>query len=82
MWELIGKPVCGAGFYLVHDFPFSQELLEDTDYIGLRHKRVTGQLYDEFIDEFMEAVVRRYGQDTLIQFEDFQSKHAATLLNR
>ena len=28
-------------------------------YIGLRHKRVRGQRYDDLIDEFLTAVVRR-----------------------
>ena len=44
-------------------------MLQSEDYIGLRQPRTEGGEYDEFLDEFMAAVVTLYGQSTLIQFE-------------
>ena len=57
------------------------ELREDKDYIGLRSPRVEGIRYFEFVEEFLKAVVTRYGQDTLVQFEDFGGHNAFRLLD-
>ena len=55
------------GCLLLNAVFLRQELLDDIDYIGLRHKRVTGEAYDEFIDEFMAVSIAK--KRPLLQFE-------------
>ena len=59
----------------------NQERLADPQYIGWRHERIEGDAYFEFVDQFVEAIVRRF-PNVLLQWEDFASANAAPILDR
>ena len=57
----------------------NQDRLEDPNYIGWRHERITGDDYNQFIEDFVAAVMRAF-PNVLLQFEDFASRHASPIL--
>ena len=59
----------------------NETLLNDPYYVGLRRRRVTGQAYDELIEEFITAAHEVF-PNVMIQFEDFASHNASRLLER
>lgn len=59
----------------------NQERLNDPEYLGWRHERVTGQAYYDFIDQFVQAVKEEFPH-TLLQWEDFATPHARPILER
>jgi len=57
------------------------ELLADPLYLGLQHRRTTGDEFYSLIDEFMHAVRNRW-PNVLVQFEDFETSNALPLLHK
>ena len=57
------------------------ELLGDPYYVGLKQRRVTGQAYDELVEEFITAA-REVFPGVVIQFEDFANHNAFRLLEK
>ena len=54
---------------------------EDRLYLGRRTTRLSGDAYDAFIEEFVDAV-RKVFPDALVQFEDFNNANAFRILAR
>lgn len=59
----------------------NQQLRDDPYYLGLRCPRLNNEPYQELIDEFIACVTKMW-PNVLVQFEDFQFKHAMNLLKR
>src|ERR1700741_4211289 len=59
----------------------NQDLLNDRYYIGLRQKRLSGEAYDAFIDEFVTAQ-RAAFPGVLIQLREFANHSAFRLLHK
>ncbi len=78
----------GAGIHPAYTLPISldvgtdnERLLSDDMYAGWRAPRLRGDEYYELVDEFVQAVMRRW-PEALLQWEDFKKVNAFTLLDR
>ena len=92
-----GIPIClgklmlytqGAGIAPWHCLPVSldvgtdnEELLNDPDYLGWRHKRLRGDDYDQFIDKFVSAFKKNFPH-ALCQWEDFSKQTAFSIRDK
>jgi len=57
------------------------DLLDDPLYLGVRHERLTGTEYADFIERFVTAFRKRFPQ-ALLQWEDFSKQKAVDVMNR
>ena len=58
-----------------------QSLLDDPNYLGNRHERVSGDRYYAFIDQFVETAERLFPK-LYLHWEDFGRGNAANILNK
>lgn len=58
-----------------------QDLLDDPLYLGVKHKRLVGKEYDDFIDKFVTGLKKKF-PNVLLQWEDFSKQKAFDVLNK
>lgn len=59
----------------------NETLLKDPLYIGMQHRRLTGEKYDSLVEEFVTSCHEVFS-GPLIQFEDFGNHNAFRLLKK
>ncbi|HIW70908.1 MAG TPA: NAD-dependent malic enzyme [Candidatus Limosilactobacillus merdipullorum] len=59
----------------------NQQLIDDPDYLGEKHRRVTGDKYYQLVDAFVQASRVLFPQ-ALLHFEDFGRDNATVILNK
>ena len=59
----------------------NEKYLNDPLYPGLKHKRVTGKAYDDFIKAFVKAITKVFPK-VCIQWEDFAGVNAIRILDK
>ncbi len=57
------------------------QLLNDDGYLGVRHSRVRGERYDEFVDQFTRTAHRLFPH-AMVHWEDFAAANAHRILAR
>jgi malate dehydrogenase (oxaloacetate-decarboxylating)(NADP+) len=59
----------------------NQEFVNDPLYLGLKTPRVRGKEYEDFLDEFVQAMIETFPK-VCIQWEDFAGPNANSILTR
>ena len=59
----------------------NEERLNDPLYLGTRHRRIRGAAYQDFVDHFVDAVIRVF-PGAVLQWEDFLKANAIAQLAR
>lgn len=58
-----------------------KELLDNPFYLGNHHERIHGEIYDNFIDQFVQIAEELF-PDLYLHWEDFGRSNAANILNK